>query len=356
MYPFICKQMSFVLILTLLVCMQTQAQMKTGEQMKDYATVFPLQKSQNNFKAILIKTNAAGCIFSPDEQPQLTFQLQNLTDKPIKAQAQFQLIAYGTRGIPGDIWLPEVYKIADVATYPVAVDIQAKGWQNIDIVMQLPKRKGGYAAILDMGSYGKQLAAKMTRAFKHEIQHIQYPRQSLETLDPAILARMGIQAVRYGVSFHNVDHPDYAKQLKKLDREFARMKEYGVTATVEIGAGSTHFPLGRTRPHLDENGNMLPGKMDYTWLPQDDDEYQQFCKHIAEKYGWPKGPVIGMMLWNEPWEGRSISGWQADMIRYRELYKRMGVAVHQARGQAGIDVLVGGCDSSSLLSNILQIC
>ena len=116
MYPFICKQMSFVLILTLLVCMQTQAQMKTGEQMKDYATVFPLQKSQNNFKAILIKTNAAGCIFSPDEQPQLTFQLQNLTDKPIKAQAQFQLIAYGTRGIPGDIWLPEVYKIADVAT------------------------------------------------------------------------------------------------------------------------------------------------------------------------------------------------------------------------------------------------
>jgi hypothetical protein len=125
------------------------------------------------------------------------------------------------------------------------------------------------------------------------------------------------------------------------------MKEYGVTVTVEIGAGDTRFPLGMPRPHLDDNAIMKDRKKDHTWLPQDDDDYQQFCKLIATKYGWPKGPVIGMMLWNEPWEGRSISGWQADMLRYRELYKRMGVAVVEARKEAGVDVLIGGCDSSS---------
>lgn len=65
------------------------------------------------------------------------------------------------------------------------------------------------------------------------------------------------------------------------------------------------------------------------------------------KYGWPKGPITGITLWNEPWEGHSISGWQADMLRYRELHKRMGDAVFRARTEVGVDVLVGGADSSS---------
>ena len=53
-----------------------------------------------------------------------------------------------------------------------------------------------------------------------------------------------------------------------------------------------------------------------------------------------------MELWNEPWEGLSISGWGADIPRYRDLYTRMAQGVVQARKQGGIQVLLGGCCSS----------
>ncbi|MEM1013864.1 MAG: PA14 domain-containing protein, partial [Planctomycetota bacterium] len=45
--------------------------------------------------------------------------------------------------------------------------------------------------------------------------------------------------------------------------------------------------------------------------------------------------------------GSSISGWQADLPRYRELWRRTCEAVFRAREEAGVDVLVGGADSSS---------
>ncbi|MEI3485528.1 MAG: hypothetical protein V8R12_11655 [Bacteroides faecis] len=56
--------------------------------------------------------------------------------------------------------------------------------------------------------------------------------------------------------------------------------------------------------------------------------------------------MTAVCLWNEPWEGASISGWQADMIRYNEKYRKMAEGVIDARKE-GIDVLVGGGDSNS---------
>ena len=92
---------------------------------------------------------------------------------------------------------------------------------------------------------------------------------------------------------------------------------------------------------------MKDGKQDQAWLPECDDNYQQFVYRLVSEFGWPKGPITGVKLWNEPWEGLSIVRLGADMLRYRELYKRMGEAVFQARKEAGVDVLVGGCDSSA---------
>ena len=68
---------------------------------------------------------------------------------------------------------------------------------------------------------------------------------------------------------------------------------------------------------------------------------------MVSKYGWPKGPVNAVELWNEPWEGVSISGWGADIPRFRELYKVMAQAVIEARKEAGVKVLIGGACSSA---------
>jgi len=44
-------------------------------------------------------------------------------------------------------------------------------------------------------------------------------------------------------------------------------------------------------------------------MPRYDDDFQKWCRTIAGRLGWPRGPVNAMELWNEPWEGASISGW-----------------------------------------------
>ena len=106
------------------------------------------------------------------------------------------------------------------------------------------------------------------------------------------------------------------------------------------------MPLGTTRPHLDENGKFLHTKQDLVWLPELDEDFKKFVKELCLDFGWPKGPVTAVCLWNEPWEGTSISGWQADMIRYKEIYTKMAEAVIEAR-EKDIDVLVGGGDSNS---------
>lgn len=54
-----------------------------------------------------------------------------------------------------------------------------------------------------------------------------------------------------------------------------------------------------------------------------------------------------MELWNEPWEGISISGWGADIPRYRNIYRHMADGVLEAREKAGVKVLIGGTSSSA---------
>ena len=58
-----------------------------------------------------------------------------------------------------------------------------------------------------------------------------------------------------------------------------------------------------------------------------DPDFEEFVYRIAKKHGWPKGPITGFMLWNEPWEGLSISGWGADMLPWygQELEKTQAI-------------------------------
>ena len=92
---------------------------------------------------------------------------------------------------------------------------------------------------------------------------------------------------------------------------------------------------------MDENGKFLHTKQDLVWLPELDEDFKKFVKELCLDFGWPKGPVTAVCLWNEPWEGTSISGWQADMIRYKEIYSKMADAVIEARLDVGELILSG---------------
>ena len=297
---------------------------------------------------MLLQSNAPGNVFLEEEKPKFTFQMENLTDAALKTRGRIEVIRYSQCGVPGDQWNPRLQRLEVVGSVPLKVDIGPRGWSNLSVEVPMSATKGGYGYVVDLGEHGRQLLTSAVRTFTPVDQRIQYPKQCLEHMPAPILERLGVQAVRYGVSFITQDEePRHSQLMRRLEQDLKEMHAHKVTCIAEIGAGTKYQPLGRGRSHLDDNGVMKGGKQDLCWLPRCDDEYQQFVYHLACKYGWPRGPITGFMLWNEPWEGLSISGWGADIPRYRELYKRMGDAVFQARKDAGVDVLVGGCDSST---------
>ncbi|HYW79420.1 MAG TPA: hypothetical protein VE890_07560, partial [Thermoguttaceae bacterium] len=305
-------------------------------------------KLQGSYRVVLVGSNAPGNVFHEGERPKLTFQIENLTDGPLKADGQIEVIRYSQSGVPGDQWCPELRRLEVVGSVPLSVNLKPGGWVNLTAEPPMAETKGGYGFVVDLGPYGRQLLTSAVRTFRPGNQRIQYPKQCLEHMPAPILERLGVQAIRYGIGFQTQEEgSQYTNLTERLEHDLKEMHQHKVTCIAEIGAGTRFQPLGQGRPHLDENGVMKGGKQDLCWLPQRDDEYQQFVYELACKYGWPKGPITGFMLWNEPWEGLSISGWAADIPRYRELYRRMGDAVFQARKEAGVDVLVGGCDSST---------
>ena len=139
---------------------------------------------------------------------------------------------------------------------------------------------------------------------------------------------------------------NYQSEMRRMDAEMKKYKDNNITVLLMFGEGQSLTPLGTQRSFLDENGIYKRTKQDYAWLPTLDEDFKKYVKELCIKHGWPNGPVTAVSLWNEPWEGISISGWQADMLRYREIYKAMAEGVMEARKQ-GVDVLIGGCDSNS---------
>ncbi|MDR1305821.1 MAG: DUF916 domain-containing protein, partial [Verrucomicrobiales bacterium] len=132
------------LLLTLAFTVSASAQMRSGNLMKDYDTVFGVNSKQRNtaYEVTLFDSTPLGNVLFPGEQPSFSFLVRNLTDQPLTVDANVSVLAYGTRGIPGDIWLPEMYKIADLPAIPVNINIEPKKSQVVTVSPALPEKFG----------------------------------------------------------------------------------------------------------------------------------------------------------------------------------------------------------------------
>ena len=170
---------------------------------------------------------------------------------------------------------------------------------------------------------------------------------SLDDIGSDVLSRLGVHAIRLGIPYLAATAPDYDQQMKQLNAKLADCARHKITVMLMFdGSDGAPQPLGRGRPHLDDNAVMQKSKQDFAWLPEADPGFHQFVADVCRRYGWPKGPVTSVLLWNEPWEGFSISGWGADSLRYREIFTAMAEGVDDARTD-GAQVLIAGCDSST---------
>lgn len=343
---------TFVRNLLALVCAGTinlHAEWGTLSEMHHYAECFGLDpKAKAAFRVTMLSSTAPGNVFHPGESLQFTFQLENLGDQPLATTGRVEVIRYAQATFEGDQWYPDLVRLETHAPLALAVHLPGKGWTNLTLAPPAPETKGGYGLVVDLGSSGRAYLTSFVRTFRPTLERIQYPKQSLEEMPAAILERLGVQAIRWGVAYHKSGSPEDQRQWERIRRELKEFHDHKVTVVAEVGTGHQGQPLGRGRPHLDEQGFMKEReKEDLAWLPEFDADYEAFCSKLVTEFGWPKGPITAIKLWNEPWEGLSISGWGADMLRYRELFKRMGDAVFRARREASVDVLIGGCDSSA---------
>ncbi|MGF6848903.1 hypothetical protein QFZ51_004138 [Chitinophaga sp. W3I9] len=335
-------------VLVLISAVSGMAQMKAPEEWVNYETVMGVRNNQRhyNYDVMLVKASSTTNVLWPGEQPAYTIQVVNQLSEPITVEGKIELISYGTKGRPGDIWQPEMVKFAIVSTTPVKVNISPKGYVNIEHLPVIPLRFGGYALVMDLGKYGRRFITSLVRTFAANPQRIQYPKQSLDDMGADFLQRVGVQAIRMGVDYTPTTAKDYTAKMEAIDRKLKEYREKNITVLLMFGAGSAEQPLGRPRSFLDTAAVMKKTKQDMVWMPSSDKDFQEFVHRLCVQYGWPKGPVTAVSLWNEPWEGLSISGWQSDIPRYREIYTVMAQAVLDAR-KRGADVLVGGGDSNS---------
>ncbi len=339
------------LLLLLALGTGCRAQMVTGADMAGYGAALGLQPgAASDYAVHLVSSSAPGNILWPGDRATFTFQIVSTSAQPIQTVGHVQVIPYGTRGAPGDIWDPRVVRTGAPLAQPVTISLAPNGFQDVVVTPVTPARLGGYALVMDLGAHGRQFITSYVRTFPTTAKRIEYPHMCLDSLPPPVLQRLGVHAIRYGMGYKPTTDPDFAQWYAARGKELRAYQAAGVTVLFMVGGpddwGGPTQPLRHQRPWLDDRGVLQNGKFDLAWLPSYDADFQEYCHRFARDYGWPRGPITGFSLWNEPWEGISVSGWGADMLRYREMYTHMWQGVDEARHQGAV-VLVGGCDSST---------
>lgn len=289
----------------------------------------------------------------PGDTISFTLQFVNLTDKPLQVRGKAEAIRYRMTSDPKNVWWGQIYeRIADCGSVPVTVDLPPKGYTNLDVTPVQPTVFGAYGLVIDLPGEGRQFAAAYLHVPKAVPGTTQFPTYAMDLREVtesmcALFQRLGVKGARQEFGYTCTTNRQFKYTVAEWCALFDRLRRHEITlmATLE-GSATEVTPFGKFRGFLNDRDE---GKMDYpgdiAWLPRYDDDFKEWTCFLAETFGWPKGMLNAVELWNEPWEGGSISGWGADMVRYREMYTKMAEGVELAR-RRGSQVLIGGTCSS----------
>ena len=344
------------------------SQMVTGSNMPGFADAFSLQKGDHapDFAVQEIAVhvgpgdaavNTMVNVLLPRETAEVTLHFLNKTGERLHADGLVQVIHYGTSVPAGDVWVPHVFKIADESQSEISVDMAPNGAQDVVVRPRIGELFGGYALVVRLEGHGSAFAATFSRVVNPESGRVQFPTYALDTTWDefmnegvfALFEKLGIKGMRMGGPYEPASASGYARNMARLDKYMGWAKKHDVTVMLTLGDGDdwTDQPLNRPRPWLSPDNKMLDTKDDRAWMPSYDSDFQKWVEGVAAKYGWPRGNLNAVELWNEPWEAISISGWGADIPRYREIFTHMAEGVEAARKESGVKVLIGGTCSSS---------
>jgi len=298
-----------------------------------------------------IAGTAPANIAYPGEAASATIQLRNLGKTRLAVTGRWILVDYVLVTKSQDVFDLGLTRLGETVLGPVALDVEANGFIDLTVDIALPARCSTHALLLERTNGTRLFACSLARTLKPDLGPGERTYQVCMDLEaPAAITRLHTAPNRIGWPYHPTTDLRFSDHFEAMRKQLDGLKATGYPVCVEFGMGpkdGLHMPLGRTRPHLDADGVMQDTKKDMTWLPAFDADFKQVVKRVALEWGWPKGPINAMKFMNEPWNGISISGWGADDLRYREIYTALCEGVEEARAEGGVQVLLGGCDSSS---------
>ena len=313
--------------------------------------VDPISRSKD-FTVQEIASTASGNVLWPGEKASFRFRITNVTRVRIVDEGAIKVVHYTTGGMPGAIWEIALSSHAEVDSVPLKVDLAPLASTEITIEPKIPETFGGYAFVAELNGHGRAFAASVVRVLRPDDGAVQFPACSLEIKgDTASVARLfkriGVKAARIITEAVALDDKDYDKKWSLFAEKMKALQANDVTIMLTFGACQLPQPLGVPRPHLESDGTFKNTKSDMAWLPSADFDFEKWVNKTTSTFGWPKGPINVVEVWDEPWEGLSVSGWGADMIRYREIFTAMARGVEKARSEDGVQVLMAGVGSSS---------
>ena len=309
------------------------------------------ENAPKSYRVVQIDGNQTANVLYPGERFTLGLQVVNLTAAAINTGAKAELYRYQTEA---DEFRAVSVKEELLATMPLPLAVPAKGFVNLTIQPPVPQRFGAYVVVVDVPGHGRQLAAGLLRVPQATPGKVQHPTfamdiRGFEPVKAMMWKRLGIKGTRLEVGVCPTKDKNFAHWLENTVRGIRVLGDHDITCMLTMGGGGNYdlMPLGHIRSFLNDKAEgpmTYPG--DFAWEPKWDGQFRQALAALLAELGWPKGPVNAVELWNEPWEGISISGWGADCLRYREIYTAMAQAVEDARARHNVQVLIGGGCSS----------
>ncbi len=326
-------------------------------QLEGYEAAFGLAPEQvsKQFTAQEISSSSPANAFFPKEPVEFTWQLTNLTDQPIEAKGTVNVYTYKTMSDQIDCFKLSCERTGELKPATFRASIPANGWSDSTVKLQIPDEYGAYVAVIDIDGCGRQFGAAFIRCPRPVPGKVQFPTYAMDiptynVCEPALalFQRIGVKGVRIEWGYECTTNQFFEGYMKRLDEVLNGFADHDITVMITMAAaGHAQQPNGDFRPWLEDDGTQTSiQQRDMVALPSFDNDYRAFSARIAATYGWPRGPVNAMELWNEPWEGISISGWGSDMVRYREIFTAMAQGIEQARQAWGVDVLIGGTCST----------
>ena len=161
-------------------------------------------------------------VLRPGDKASFTLQFVNTGQKPLQVDGKVDLVSYGTA--EPSVLMLRVFKIADLGSIPIGLDIPPGGLRDVAITPPIPERFGAYALVADLGEHGRALAAGCVRVPRPDPGQIQFPAFSLDECEAPIVGLASssdpggrvafLAAGGHGYVDKPVDHSELAAMIR----------------------------------------------------------------------------------------------------------------------------------------------